>query len=439
VSDPVRIEEFPHSFDLTLGLNSPYLEDFCIKLGKDIGLRDKRQFKTLMSLLCNLYISDSDEVMVSRKNTPSLGRKYNPFNIGPSSIRSALDALENSEFIIQKKGNYAENKRTTMQATKKLLKWFESYKWSEKDIEYKVGSYITLRRAVKNHNKPSYIDFEDTEYSIWLSEELKKYNQLLSETDISILSEDGRVETPIRKSTVRRAFIRHKVKEGIQNTQLAFGGRMYGPWIDYSEEERKRILINGQPTIELDRTASHLNAMYQVITENPCSDKDPYIMYVEGIYPESHLVPRQIAKNFCSFMQGSSSPRGTAQRVINNYKHKALEVDSPKTKDIAKYEEYLAFKKKVKPTAIVEAILMRHSRVSKEYMKGKEFGDFIGCWESDLVFEVVMELTKRSIPCLTVYDSFIVPIEYKELVDSIKDSMPYVNRRGITLIDNYRG
>ena len=50
-----------------------------------------------------------------------------------------------------------------------------------------------------------------------------------------------------------------------------------------------------------------------------------------------------------------------------------------------------------------------------------------------------MELTKRGIPCLTVYDSFIVPIEYKELVDSIKDSMPYINRRAITLIDNYRG
>ena len=82
---------------------------------------------------------------------------------------------------------------------------------------------------------------------------------------------------------------------------------------------------------------------------------------------------------------------------------------------------------------------MRHSKVSSEYMKGKVFGDFIGCWESDLVFEVVMELTKKDIPCLTVYDSFIVPLEHKELVDSIKDSTPYINRRGITLIDNYRG
>jgi hypothetical protein len=301
-------------------------------------------------------------------------------------------------------------------------------KIGEKDIEFKVDSYLTLRRSKKNHNKPSYIDFKDTEYSIWLSEELKKYNQLLSKSNISILSEDGSEEAPIRKSIVRRAFIRHKVKDGVHNTEFAFGGRMYGPWIDFSEEARKRILINGEPTIELDRTASHLNAMYQVITDNPCSDKDPYVLYAEG-----HLVPRQIAKNFCSFMQGSSSPRGTAQRVINNYKHKALEEDNPKPKDVAKYEEYLAFKKNVKPTAIVQAILMRHSKVSDKYMKGKQFGDLIGCWESDLVFEVIIELTKRGIPCLTVYDSFIVPLKYKELelkADYYPVKLPLVAQTG---------
>ena len=54
-----------------------------------------------------------------------------------------------------------------------------------------------------------------------------------------------------------------------------------------------------------------------------------------------------------------------------------------------------------------------------------------------------MELTKRGIPCLTVYDSFIVPHQYKDLVDSIKDITPYVDRRGIhnvlPKVDNYDG
>jgi len=36
--------------------------------------------------------------------------------------------------------------------------------------------------------------------------------------------------------------------------------------------------------------------------------------------------------------------------------------------------------------------------------------------------------------CLTVYDSFVVPLQYKELVDSIKDNTPYVDRRGISQV-----
>ena len=49
---------------------------------------------------------------------------------------------------------------------------------------------------------------------------------------------------------------------------------MYGPWIDFSSEARKRIRINNEPTIELDRKASHLNVLYQVITGKPCSYDD---------------------------------------------------------------------------------------------------------------------------------------------------------------------
>ena len=83
----------------------------------------------------------------------------------------------------------------------------------------------------------------------------------------------------------------------------------------------------------------------------------------------------------------------------------------------------------MKPTEIVNAILDKHPKIAPYYLKGKAYGDYISCWESDIVFEVVVELTRRGIPCLTIYDSFIVPLQYKELVDEMKDKTPYVNRR----------
>jgi hypothetical protein len=130
-------------------------------------------------------------------------------------------------------------------------------------------------------------------------------------------------------------------------------------------------------------------------------------------------------------MQGSKSPKGVAHSVINHYKRKATETKNPKENDIQKYEEYVEFKKDIMPTDIANAILEKHPKVASNYNKGRAYGDIIGCWESDIVFEVVMELTKQGIPCLTINGSFIVPLQYKDLVDSMKDITPYVDRRGV--------
>jgi len=423
--------------DLFLDVNMPHLEEFSEKLGKDIGLRDKRQISGLRLLLCNMYIQGQRQVMVSRRKLSLGGKRYNPLGVGYRSIISSLDALESSGYIIQQIGSHKEKLRTTMTPTDKLMQWFDDAGWSDNGIDKRVGAYVTLRRAKKNDGKSAYIDYEDTEYSKWLSREIKRYDQLLNSSRIVLINDYGTEGRVFKKFTVQRKFIRHKTS--FKNMEFAFGGRMPGPWINLSSELRKNITINGEPTIELDRDASHLNAMYQVVTGTPYPyDDDPYRIVVDG-----RQVPRHIAKNFSSFMQGSKSPRGTAQSVINHYKYRALEVKNPKEKDIKKHEEYVEFKKRVKPTDIAKAILQKHSKVAKYYNRGKAFGDSISCWESDIVFEVVMELTNRGIPCITIYDSFIVPLQYKDLVDSIKDTTPYVDRRGILKellqLDNYNG
>ncbi|WP_416694026.1 hypothetical protein [Candidatus Pseudothioglobus sp. Uisw_050_01] len=423
--------------DLFLDLNMPHLEELTEQLGKDLGMRQGTQFKALRLLLCNMYIQGQRQVRVSRRKQPLGGKKDNPIDIKYSAINGSLDKLEANGYIIQELGSHEERKMTTMMPTDRLMQWFENTRWSDEGIDKRVGTYVTLRKAKKDNGKSIYIDYEDTEYSKWLSEEIKKYDQLLNRSRIMLLNDDGSEDREFKKFTVQRKFIRHNFKD--KNTEFTFGGRMPGPWTNLSSELRKNITINGQPTVELDRTASHLNAMYQVITGAPYPyDDDPYHIVVD-CYP----VPRHIAKNFSSFMQGSKSPRGAAQSVINHYRYDALKVKNPKDKDIKNYEDYIEFKKKVKPLDIAQAILNKHPKIAKYYNNRKVYGDLISCWESDIVFEVLMELTKRGIPCLTIYDSFIVPLEYEDLVDSMKDITPYEDRRGILKellkVDNYNG
>ncbi|MDG1948113.1 MAG: hypothetical protein P8I49_00460, partial [SAR86 cluster bacterium] len=113
-------------------------------------------------------------------------------------------------------------------------------------------------------------------------------------------------------------------------------------------------------TVELDRSASKLNAMYQVITGAPYPRTDnPYQVEVDGV-----AVPKHITKNFSSFMQGSKSPKSAAHSVLNHYKRKALEVKNPKDKDIEKYTEYVEFKKSIKPTDIAQAFLDKHPKIA---------------------------------------------------------------------------
>jgi hypothetical protein len=423
--------------DLFLDLNMPHLEELTELLGKDLGMRQGTQFKALRLLLCNMYIQGQMQVRVSRRKQPLGGKKDNPIDIKYSAINGSLDKLKANGYIIQELVSHEENKMTTMMPTDWLMQWFEVTGWSDVGVDKRVGTYITLRKAKKDNGKSIYIVYEDTDYSKWLSEEIKKYDQLLNSSRIMLLNDDGTEDREFKKFTVQRKFIRHNFKD--KNTEFTFGGRMPGPWTNLSSEIRKNITIDGQPTVELDRKASHLNAMYQVITGAPYPyDDDPYHIVIDG-YP----VPRHIAKNFSSFMQGSKSPRGAAQSVINHYRYDALKIKNPKDKDIKKYEEYIEFKKKVKPLDIAQAILNKHPKIAKYYNNKKVYGDLISCWESDIVFEVVMELTKRGIPCLTIYDSFIVPLEYEDLVDSMKDITPYEDRRGILKellkVDNYNG
>ena len=411
--------------DLFLDVNMPHLRELTRSLGRDIGLRDKRQIRGVRLLLCNLYIQGQKQVMVSRRKMSLGGKRYNPLEIGYRAIISSLDALQKNGYIIQIIGSHNEGTMTTMEPTDKLMQWFEDTGWSDAGVDKRAGSYVTLREPRKQNDNAVYIDFEDTKYSKWLGERIKQYDQLLNSCKIELWHDNGTLDREFKKFTIQRKFIKHKVD--YSNMEFAFGGRIPGPWVNLSSDLRKKITINGEPTVELDRKASHLNAMYQVITGAPYPYKDdPYNISVDGI-----SVPRHIAKNFSSFMQGSRSPKGVAHSVINHYKRNALEVKSPKENDIKKYEEYVEFKKNIKPTDIAKAILDRHPKVANYYNNGKSYGDFISCWESDIVFEVVMELTKRGIPCLTVYDSFIVPLQYQDLVDSIKDAMPYFDRRGL--------
>lgn len=404
--------------NLFLSSNNSHIRGSCELLRKDIGLIRKEQTKALKLLLCNLCIHPNQSIRVSRRREGITSERGNPLSVGSRSIISSLDALDAHGYIIQDIGSKSENKQTTIITTPKLIEWLHTNSWTEDDIEVFDGQFIKLRL---NDGKKSPVDYDDTDYSRWLSSELEDYSNLLNSSSLHLMDENDNLKKEYKNLTIARAFIKHK-KHPI-NGEFLFGGRMAPPWVNLSQEARKRIIINGEPTVEIDRPASHINAMYEVVTGKPYQDGYPYELFIND-----SLVPKHIVKNLASFMQGSKNRNGTAIRVGNHYKREAAKPGAA-AKDTFQHEEWLTYKKKVSTSTIIDKFLDKHSPVKDYYMRGKQYGDMIQCWESDIVFEVVIELVKRRIPVLTVYDSFIIQLRHSRLLKELMEDVKFTNRR----------
>jgi len=406
----------------------PHIDESILELKKELGLRDKRQVKALKFLLCNLYAYKKRRILVSRRRVSDVSEARNPQEIKYGSLNTAQDVLIEHKYVEElERGDFKKNLKTEITTTDKLLQWFEEHNWGNDNVDIANAQYVTLREPKQfREDKPPYLDYEDTEYSIWLSNKLEQYSDLLNASTLEVVDADGNFIKGYSQLVMQRKFIKRK-SDKYDYTEFLFSGRMPGSWCNMPSEDRQNnIRINGDKVVEIDRPASHINAMYEVVTGSPYQEGYPYDLVVDGVKILKHIV-----KNASSIMQSTETPVDTARIVGRNYSKKAKEKNA-KEKHIKAYQEYLDFMKEHKKTTltrIIEVFLDKHPQVRDHYLKGKVYGDIIRCWEADIVFEVVMKLTELGIPTLTVYDSFIVQQQYEGLVNELIENTSYVNRR----------
>ena len=410
--------EYP---DMDLSIESLRLE---------LGLRDKRQVKALRFLLCNLHSAKGRFLLASRRKQSIDSQDLNPLQIKYPSLINCLDILIERDYInLVEKGDYSKKKKTSITSSEKLNNWFKDNNWTNDKIEIKSPQYVTLREPkLFKEDKPTQLDYEDTDYSLWLKDKLENYSNLLNQSDITVIDELGEVTKRFKHIVMQRKFIKRVSKH--LNTEFLFSGRMPAPWCNMSSEERANNLrINGNEVIEIDRPASHINAMYEVVTGSPYQDGYPYDLTINGTD-----IPKHIVKNASSIMQSSETVENTARTVGRNYSQKA-KAKNAKEKDIQNFEDYKEFMsshKDITLKLIINTFLDKHPKVREHYLKGKPYGDLIRCWEADIVFESVMKLTEMGIPTLTVYDSFIVEKHYEEVVEDIINKTRYQDRRHLS-------
>ena len=173
-----------------------------------------------------------------------------------------------------------------------------------------------------------------------------------------------------------------------------YGGRFYGGFhLQLPRELRKYILINGEPTVELDYSAQHIRMLYHM--EEIDYVEDPYLSLCEN---EDE---RKMYKLVLLVAINAPDER-TAVNGIRNVLRKASIDCSLTNKSILGY---------------LEKFKSGHPLIAKYLTTG--IGLTLQNLDSKITEIILMTMTEHEIPCLPVHDSFIVPERHEDLLMTV--------------------
>ena len=397
------------NFNYTLDSSSAELTALVDNLFEETNLNRQVHKRGLKLVLLNLILYKGSKVLISRDNNSKKLARYNALDAGVTAINTVTDALEKSECIHCITGKnlpYGNGIRSSIQAT-------DSLNTLLKPINLQLAhSELVLFREDKEDGSKELIDYTDNPRTIRIREELTAYNELLGSVNIELREQSGlTVLKDLNHQVVQRKFIDNGEVDSQGQPLFNSGGRSSSAWTSLSgSDERPNIFIDGQKTVEVDYQASAINVIYRVLN-GVVYTGDPYTISVGGI-----KIPRHLVKTIATISLNANTVKGAVTAIGSKYGELA---SSHKGDNQDKYKEYKSLKKRVKLKDILEAFLNKHQSIRHMFLRGKEVGNKVQCLESDLVFAVVSELTSRSIPTLTVHDSFIVKATDKDTLENL--------------------
>lgn len=229
---------------------------------------------------------------------------------------------------------------------------------------------------------------------------LHKYNNLIESTTITL----SQGQPPAARQDTFRIFSRGS---------LHYGGRLYGGFWQVLPNpkravvpNRSHILVNGEPTVELDFSAYHVNMLYAWEGEEPLKAGDD--AYTLAEYENK--------RDFVKFvvlvsLNAKDKIKQAIEGEIRKEKRKAAKVgDTAKVQELDGYYHMVQQGEHLKVRKLFKA---KHPTIAKHI--GADVGILLQRQDSDIAMRVIeMMMQHDSVPVLCVHDSFICPARYKE-------------------------
>ncbi|BCG46786.1 hypothetical protein GEOBRER4_n1623 [Citrifermentans bremense] len=369
--------------------------------GADKYRPDSKQANHIRLLLSKLYtchMSGYDCIGYSRYGVSY--RLKNPKNVLQLSFRvttAIIDALYSAGYIEDWRGFTYADKSSRMRANASLIALIEDV---QRPIALPLNHRIpddSLFIKFKDHEK-NRIPFVHDEFTLAWNQQLIDYNRLLARSSLSL-------SCPIPE---RVNFDRRIVTRTFNDESLRLGGRFYGGWwLRIESNYRKHILINGEPTVEIDYKGIHVFLAYLMegIDCFKLFDGDPYVIDA----PDLGMEWRKVTKAVTLKCLNAKSRKEAAASINSDMNLKEKEGKKNKKK-IKRHPKY-------KPSQLVDMCIEKHPLINHYF--NSDCGKMLQFYDSHIASQVIQHFLVSEIPILPVHDSFICQRRHADKLDQV--------------------
>ncbi len=388
--------------------NYPQVVKAVDELATELGFKDRRFKKCLRLVIVDLYqawrVDPTQYVAFHRgENDYRGGTRYNKLRIKYDALIGTIDALTREGYVeyhrgiqfYDEAGNY-HGHISRMKARRMLIRYIVTHGIKPHMIGRCEDEEVIVIRAMKEEKKVgkktikivrNIEDKEETDAITNSRRILQEYNALLDRTYIDVDDEHLTDEEQGMLREYTLDLSRKRVHRVFNNDSWEEGGRFYGAWwMECPKLLRKFIVLNGEPTVELDYSGVHVHLMYALERINYAAKaEDAYT--IEG-YPHRDL-NKYVFLIAVNAEDDDDCVSGVWKRLMD--KRKLSEYGITSVNQIRD---------------ILLALKAKHDPIKDYIASGK--GVKLQYIDSCIAEDVVEYFSKRNIPILTVHDSFIV-------------------------------
>ena len=358
----------------------------------------------LRAVLLDLYVAWRQDpelsVGVAMNNaawkTDSRYNKIGMSRLTPKNIRR----LHECGFIDLSPGSYAgpgaaTNRNTRIRAAEPLRKLFREAKFGTPHILTHPGKESIIMRGGERSERN--LEYEDTDTTNQMRKELSAYNRLLHRAFVDVPDQEATfIERPIKSGLRAGEAARVPVCGSDNFVHRVFnrndwncGGRFYGGWWQgVGSEFRKRIHINGQPTVEIDYQALHVAIL--AARHGITVSSDPYVLD-DGLITGVDAAQQRKLVKLLVLMALNARDQNSACSAFRDASPIGSVAKSLKNKELFR---------------VMDAFTEKYPQLKGDLCADR--GIHLMNTDSKMAAHVLRVFTNLKIPVLCIHDSFII-------------------------------